>query len=528
MMKRLLLAFLLLFMAAPVLATSVPGTWDVGQQPISYPVIGPDHCCYAEQLGDGSNAHGGLPPFFALQPADIPVTSEADQAGTGAFESVGDPETKVRFTLYGNKVAGDDTLRAHCQRGASHGHEFLGGIPSGACSDYTQIRTDCVALRDAGKKASTNPGDAINCSVYWHPWLEDCGTSTAPLGGGTVAGALGDGKCRIKHSLLDPIYYVLSNGKCGSDITCLTNIQSPSFIDFPMGLGYVNVRNMDDPWNLAGKNRVLQANAANTAAGGGNYYELSDSGIVDGNEINGGGDGFFGWSCGGAEKGSIDDLDCAAGATLIMHSEGASCADGHNLYSQSGYDHVIAAIKVNARETPTGPILTRNDVCPIGWYKIPTLSNKPQWILHTALSSTVANDSPFLSSDAAFQAKARADAGRCIGLACAPADAATFVCKPGCSFHFDYFVAWQKKYLRRAFRKCLGIPQTDTSETGVDADETTERHACNGDTIAMTPPTQLKPAYNQHGSSVDGSTIDEYYPRPINRGGHPGGSPHTM
>jgi hypothetical protein len=505
-MRRLFLAFLFLFIASPAVA-STPGQWDVGQQPITYPLIGPSGI-FTEQLGDGSDPHGGKPPFFANQPADIPstVTTQVTE-GTGIGSTTGNDEFKLRLTLLTSHVLPDDPLRNHCQRGASHLHEFAGAIASGACSTFQQLRNDCIARHAAGLIASTNPGDDVQCSLYWHPTLID-------------RNPLGDGVDRIKKVKLIPLYY---------EIFGATLAKAATYIDFPLSFGYVNGQNMDDPWDLRIKAAVAAANAANAAAGGpSNAYSYS-------------GNGFVGWFCNspaGVQRGpiqnNIDDLDCQAGDTLIGEIDGTGCADGHNLYSPSGYDHVIPFITVTAANG------TFQDVCPKGWYKIPRLIFKPQWVLHSAISSAVANDAPYLSSDSQFQTKARADASRCItategsssATVCAPAGASTFVCKAGCSFHNDYIVAWMRKYLRRAFRHCLAIPWTDNTETGLDADQTTlEGTACDSNTLqvggsgtgSQLNSANITPAPTD--AQVDGDHIEEYYPAPVPKG-HMG--PSTM
>lgn len=533
-MKRILLAVLAVLLSVPALAvTPTPGQWDTAQQPVTYPVIG-SNGVYAEHLGDGTT-HGGLPPAFAWQLPDIPApvidTRQITEGpGTGNF-TAGDNEGKFRFTLYGSHLLPDDPLRNHCQRGASHIHELLGSDRSGACSTFAQLRNAANTDFAAGKRASTNPGKNINASPYWHPGLEDCGAMSAAFGAGTNAGALGDGVCRFKKTLAVPLYYEIDNGGCGTDHSCLV-ARAQTYVDFPMGIGYVNIKNMDDPWNLKVKAQVAAANAANLAAGGsGAEYQIIS-------------DGFIGWSCitpGGAHRDgpydNTDDLTCVAGDTIYADSAGAMCWDGHNTYSPSGYDHVVQAIRVDAKATVGGSIITRTDVCPVNGFKIARLINKPQWILGHSISSGVANDSPFLASDAGFQAKARADASRCVtatsgassATVCAPAGASTFVCKAGCSWHFDYFQAWQKKYIRRASRHCLGTPWTDPSETGaMDADQTTLTvEPCLFSTLSTDTGTEsaLTQLTGPTTADVDGLSLKTYYPTPVPKG-HMG--PGTM
>jgi hypothetical protein len=218
---------------------------------------------------------------------------------------------------------------------------------------------------------------------------------------------------------------------------------------------------------------------------------------------------------------NIDDLTCSAGNLLIVSMTGAPCADGVDLTSPSGYDHVVPAIRVVAANG------TLDNVCPVNWWHIPGLTFKPQWILHSDISSEVDNDSPYLSSDAMFQAKARSQAG----LPGAPADAATFVCKAGCSRHFDYGpIAWNRPQLRMLFRFCLGIPKTDPSEPdyGFD-DQPVHITECVDPTIqtdeAGGTATQLIISHQDRFPDVNGVAINEYYPTPA-PGGHMG--PHTM
>lgn len=479
MLKKFLLALLALVTVDA--QASTPGSWDVGAQAITYPVIGANGV-FTEHLGDGSNAHGGLPPVFALQPPDIPSTiNNQITEGTGVGQSTGTDEGKVRFTLFGSHALPDDLLRNHCTRGASHLHEFVGSVNAGACSTYAQIRNDAVARHNAGQVATTNPGDDINASPYWHPCLID-------------RNPLGDGVDRCKKLFAIPLYYQIPDGGCSGNNACLLG-RAQTFIDFPLGLGFISGNNMDDPFNLRVINAIAAANAANVAAGGtNNRYSYI-------------GNGFVGWFCmspagvvgvDGTQP-DIAKLDCSAGDTLVGEIHGEGCIDGQNLYSPSGYDHVMPPIRVTAANG------TFDDVCPYNWYKIPQLIFKPEWILKSAISSTVANDEPYLSSDAQFQAKMRTFAGH-----------STDVCLPGCSFHNDYMVSWQLKYLRRAFRKCLGIPQTNTSETGVDADQTVNLMACNNGTLS---PNSILTGTNQvQFPDVNGDRIQEYYPTPVPKG----------
>lgn len=516
-----ILAVLLLLIASPVFA-STPGSWDVGQQPISYPVIGSNNV-YVEQLGDGSNAHGGLPPAFASQMADIPapvIDTRQITEGAGVGDTTGADESKFRFTLFGSHVLADDPLRNYCQRGASHLHEFMGSDRSGACSTFAQLRNDANTDFAAGKRTTTNPGKNLNASAYWHPLMIDCGADGN--------GPLHDGQCRAMKVRVVALYYEVNSDQCGTVTSCLAT-EASTYVDFPMGFGYVNVSNMDDPWRLKLQNAIAQANAANAAAGSSAVYQL-ETGANGSN-----GYGFISWDCrdpatqairssssGTANSPpNIDDLTCNAGDILTATSVGAGCWDGKNIYSPSGYDHVTPQIKVSGvRDTVGGPLTNHTDVCPKNWYKIPRLVNKPQWILPHAISGSVPNDSPFLSSDAAFQATSRAQASTCVGSTCAPAGASTFVCKAGCSFHFDYMQSWMKKYLRRAFRHCLGVPWTDTSETGLDADQTPVVTACNDNTLSDNGVTESKLTRGTSplDSEVNGDAISDFYPMPVPKG----------
>jgi len=515
-MKRLLFAFLALFLAVPALAvTPTPGQWDTGPQSISYPVIG-SNGVYTEHLGNGTT-HGGLPPAFAWQMADIPApvidSRQINEApGAGSFTAA-DNEAKFRFTLFPNHTLPDDPLKFHCQRGASHLHELMGPPKGGACSTFQQLRNDCNTDVGNGLIGSSNPGRNLNCSLYWHPDLID-------------RNPLSDGVDRIKKALQVPLYYQIDNGGCGTDNACL-KARAATYVDFVMGIGYIGGKNFGDPWNLKQANAIKIANAANLAAGG--------SGIEY--QANAFPDGFDGWVCyrpdGVVRDGphdNVDDLTCSAGDTLVPILDFPLCWDGHNTYSPSGQDHVIPAIRVDAKDTVGGSVVTHTDVCPVGWFKIAQLEDKPQFILTKSISSSVANDGPYLSSDAAFQVAARAEA--CVGTgatqACPPAGYTTFVCKDGCSFHADYMQAWMKKYIRRASRHCLAIPWTDTSETGLDADQTTlTAEPCLFDTLSTDTGTDsaLVQLATPPTTDVDGHDIHTFYPMPVPKG-HMG--PGTM
>jgi hypothetical protein len=521
-MKRILLASTALLFATPALAD--PGTWDgSGPQAVRYPVV-TSNGIFTEHLGDGSTPAGGVAPYYTNgMPANIPSLTTADELSTSAT-TTGPDEFKFRFTLYSHHALAEDTLAFHCQRNSTHPHEFMGAVDAGGCSTYAQLRNAGIARKTAGKLPSTNPGPTINLASYWHMGLIDCGATIGPLGTGTVPGALGDGICRFKKDLLVPLYYEPA-------MASFTLANAAHFSPIPLGLGEVFGHHNSDPWQLKERADIAAANAANIAAGGTAVYQDPDPMAV-------GNFGFYGWSCsspGGTPRSagtqaSIDDLDCSAGDTLILELHSQGCWDGHNGNSPDGRSHVSYAITAVATNG------TNQYVCPYDGYKLPELIDKPQWILHTAISSSVPNDSPFGSSDAAFQAKARADAGKCVtatawgssATVCAPAGAATFVCKPGCGAHADYLAAWHGTYFWRAFNKCDAIPiPAALTFSWIWPDRTPAGTGCNSNTIDTTTgatanllnsPLLTIPT----ATDVDGDRIQEYYPMPVPKG-HMGG-----
>lgn len=524
-MKKILLAFLALLITVPALAD--PGGWDgSGQQLVRYPVV-TSNGIFTEHLGDGSTVAGGVAPYYTSGMAtNISSVTTADEINVSS-STTGTSEFKFRFTLFTHHALAEDTLAFHCQRNSTHPHEFMGAVAAGGCSTYSQLRNDCIARKIASKLPSTNPGPTINCASYWHPGMIDCGATTGALGTGTIPGALGDGVCRFKKDLLVPLYYEPA-------LPTVTLANAAHFSPIPLGLGEVFGHNNSDPWQLKERADIAAANAANVAAGGTAVYQDPDPMAL--NNF-----GFFGFSCyspGGSIRAagiqaSIDDLDCSAGDTLIMELHSQGCWDGHNGNSPDGRSHVSYTITAVA-SNGTFPF-----VCPYDSYKLPELIDKPQWILHSAISSSVANDSPFLSSDAAFQAKARSDAGKCVtatawgssATVCAPGGASTFVCKPGCSAHADYLAAWDGKYFWRAFNKCDGIPiPAALTFTWIWADRTPAGTGCNSNTIDTTGGAEaqlnLSPLTVQPATTdVDGDRIQEYYPMPALKG-HMG--PATM
>lgn len=517
-MKRILLALFTLFLAVPAVAD--PGGWDgAGPLAVRYPVVGADGV-FTEHLGDGSTPAGGVAPFYTNgMPTNIPAVTTADEI-SNTSTTTGPDEFKFRFTLYSDHALAEDTLQYHCQRAATHPHEFMGAVNAGGCSTYAQLRNDCIARKAANKLPSTNPGATINCASYWHAGLIDCGTTSGPLGTGTVPGALGDGVCRFKKDLLVPLYYE-------PPLSTFTLAGAATFSPIPLGLGEVFGHNMADPWQLKARAQIAAANAANIAAGGSAVYQDPDP--MGLNNF-----GFYGWECmspGGVVRGTgmhdnIDDLDCSAGDTLILELHSQMCWDRLNGNSPDGRSHVfyeITAVATNG---------TFQGVCPYDAAKIPSLIDKPQWILHSAISSTVANDAPFLSSDAAFQANARAAAGTCVtatewgssATVCAPANAATFVCKPGCSAHADYLAAWSGQQFWRAFNKCDGIPiPAALTFSWIYADRTPAGTGCNGNSFDTTSGSEATLLYSPLftpplSSAVQGNSISGYYPMPHPKG----------
>jgi hypothetical protein len=328
---KTLLAFLACLIAGPVLAQTwgPSGPQTPHYQRVVFPYV------YG-RVGDGSNAQGGTPPAFASEPADIPTGVSpagwiiSDGSVVAPPTDAAHPEAKFRTQCDMSHVAADDPIRNFNAPGTSHLHQFFGNTGTNYASTYSSLRTT---------GGSTCGGGPFNHTGYWFPCF-------------LKQNALGDGITRCIKADFAIVYY----NEVATKVARLQRI--------PRGLRYVTGTNMDDPDDVAVKGEVATANTESVAAGGFPSYEYLDN-------------GWGGYICidtGVSSKwlansdGSDALGNCPSTSKISASILAPQCWDGVNLSSIGGYKHMRHAI----RDSNSGLF----DICPIGWYYLPTLEVK--------------------------------------------------------------------------------------------------------------------------------------------------------
>lgn len=381
--------------------TVTPMTWPTGSN--------------AAVVGDGvTTGSGGLPPFIATPPLPGIATASPDNYRTaGPIENMGcDPvwstatykcvdgsgnfrggEFKFRTTVGVTGYAYADPERNYGDPGKSHLHEFFGGCEFGDKQTYAKNRVINSSGDGAGADCSFADGQNLNNTLYWKPAMVTCvGGTPAPVttvGGvqavvlteanlprnGCVGGKLG--AIRRPHIT---VYYVSGDG--------------PNTVPLANGQRYVVGYNMDDP--LSQKKMLDDANAAagstRYAAHNGTatvptdpseYWKYSaafspytfhrytctdDLGTANtGDDIsttttqlrNPDGTDAFGGHCPATRyDGSANPITMFF--TVSINGGGVQCTDGTNLWTPSGYTHVVP---------PLFDLTNNKAACPQGWYK---------------------------------------------------------------------------------------------------------------------------------------------------------------
>ena len=436
--------FLLLLIVAglsaqPAMAQTASGWPSYEPQTATWPVQ------MQNELGTRPPRPSTPPPVYTngKEPADIPSAFDrslligAPDLGGQPLEhgyytaAQGATEAKARFILgKGIAINKDDTIRNWCQPNAAHLHQYVGAVAA-ACDTYASLR----AL-DPSKGGSA--GGALNATPYWFP---------CPLYEKIING-VNTKLCLRAQSVI--LYYNVG--------TLLPSHLAEIWME-PRNLAQVFGTNMDDPEDLVAKQELIDATAANVAAGGKAVWAYS-------------GNGFSGWAC---QVGisittpyfkSLKQLwNSANRATncpptsvnsesrLVSHIDGANCWDGVNLSSPTGYRH----LRRSARETN----YSVTDVCPVGWYRF----------AEAQLTFHFVNEGNFGDIVCSSDAAATIAAGRLY---------------EGCeSFHTDRIGAWaygtdaQPDVQMKWMKNCNGARRS-LAEPVVDA------HECDSSRISLT------------------------------------------
>lgn len=369
----------------------------------------------ANTLGDNSNAKGGTPPAYATMPADIPSTSTTGwvvASGGAGFCNLpisGGVCVEAKFRTHANTshIAYDDPIRNYGQPRQSHLHQFFGNRTANAFSTYASLRNNCNSTTITNGGATAGGGCAVNGTAYWFP----CPIKTNPFG---------DGKNYCVKSDYQIIYYTMNPY---NNYTQLQRI--------PRGLRYVLGHRMDASGSTGYVDFDAEIAAANAQPGtGGRYTRISR------------GTGWVGWGCEstgeggkrylGKKDGSVGGFTtpCPSTSRIYAELEAPSCWDGVNLWSPGGYKHLRHTI----HDVPSGA----NDICPLGWYRL------PQLIIKIFFSHQGEADYKTwrLSSD----------------------DMAETACgctiENGESFHTDWFGGWDDTMFMLWQDNCLGINST--------------------------------------------------------------------
>lgn len=338
----------------------------------------------APQIGDGSNAWGGDPPAYALQPAavDNPVVFANGLNGTANITD--SSEAKFRTVCGPGYLGHYDPIRQFGVKPYGHMHMFYGAANQTESATYATLRAE------TGQ--ATCPGNGLNNSLYWAPAIYK-------------DNALGDGITRAKK-FDDVILYYQQQGALA---------YKNQYNMFPRGQKYIAGMNMDDPGDETGthkgmpsyvKNELIAANAASTYA----VWQGTNQQVL--------------WTCVSsglqarflATSAGVDALgNCPTNSKITAQIDAPTCFDGKNLTSPDGYR------QTRYHWTETGHAVT--DICPIGWYKYPGIVVKFEFSHQGAADYTTW----YASSDAAASAMAGWTMGH------------------GQSLHVDWMHGWDQR-----------------------------------------------------------------------------------
>ncbi len=411
------------------------------------------------RIGDGSNAWGGTRPSAADQPAQV---DNPASISTGLVDesvptsSTGTDEHKFRTVCAVAGVGQFDPIRGFGQKPYGHLHTFFGASNFSESSTYT-------TLRNSDGNTSTCPGRGLNNSLYWAPSV-------------LVPNAAGSGNTMIKKPIDIILYYVDQQ----------SIVVASQYDFFLRGEKMIAGMNMgggvnDGPGGTDGLppyvvTELATANASNVYG----TYQAGNHNVT--------------WYCndlvGGVRSARYlrdpagnDALNnCPSSAIIYAEITGPSCIDPYNLTSPDGYKHARYAF------TETGYSTT--DVCPIGWYKKPTIITKWEFA-HQGYAD-------YMTWTCSSDAAASAAAGRTMG-----------ACE---SYHVDWMNGWDERVSDLFQTECVAARASSTYYG-----------ACNNSTVTATGGTSNGPRSLYRANvvpcgSCTGSQVAHYFAIPTYNG----------
>jgi hypothetical protein len=330
-----------------------------------------------------------------------PLNGGATDCGEAKFR------TQANFT----EMLPDDPERNFGQPGLSHLHCFFGNSTTNANTTYKSGRAHSIGSAAAGADA--------NGTHYWYPCVE----RVNPYGNGK--------NYAIKPNLIT-IYYTGEPA----------DMQLAAYI--PVGLRYVFGFDMDSSaptYGTGGQYAWLQTalDAANTASGH-TRYQLTNPSSGLGSAVR--------WICTGATPvaGADTHIEASSSKYLAMPDgsdpfggtcpagdifariDGPTCYDGHNLWDDSGYKHLITTVWDNDFS---------KQVCPYNYYLLPGLTLE----LHFTQNGPSDYTTWVLSSDLSYRSK--------LGLTAAQVP-------NGSTFHTDWLDGWDDSIRLIWEQNCIG------------------------------------------------------------------------
>lgn len=368
-----------------------------GQQPIVYST---------EQVGDGSNAQGGIAPALEdgsapQEPADIAstftpgITTRADWLTTASVQpgyNNGSPdpgyaESKLRIHCMPSHVSKADPITAPGNPNGPHVHVFFGNELADENSTYTSLRTT---------GGSTCAGGPLNRTAYWNPALLE------KLASGLIVVRLPDW-----YSIYYPAYGVAARN---------TRI--------PRNFNYIFGYDTSDPLpGTAAQRAALPAGRAFThdTAGGEIHWTCEATGKEVPYLKNAAGEDMFLRNDGNA---STTDAVCPTSSRIQVKASAPRCWDGKNLSSPGGRQHVLYPV----RNVNTGQMVCQDNAYWLPDFQLTTFFTftQPQQYMNWWLSSDRMN-APSTPADPNSPSECRR--------------AGPYFCN-GETWHGDWFGAW--------------------------------------------------------------------------------------
>lgn len=222
-------------------------------------------------------------------------------------------ECKFRTICNAGFTAKDDPLRNYGQPGSAHDHLFFGARKVNAWTTYRTLRT---------QKASNCAGGIFNNTAYWMPLIKK-----------TMSGAA--------YGVIPKYITVYYANNYDADPHRVAHLGR--------GIGFVTGSEMDDDWGWL-KTILSNTNAAVVAGGGAaGRYTLPPQGasIICGNNVlTDLGQPSSRWF---KNANGTDPWEgrCTSDKDFVVQFDASECWDGQNLWSPSGYHHVIPRVLDN-------------------------------------------------------------------------------------------------------------------------------------------------------------------------------------